>query len=297
VPAQKRRRLVCAWNACAAWTASLHTLPVTGRGSRSRAEYIAFAEKHMNLNPDASEDLSPYQIRSRREIISLLRNVAANNQLIQMQANNGAESIVTSILEVDDATDTVVIDCAPSAIVNERILESDDLSFDTALDRIRILFRASAVESCVREGRPALRIGLPDNVIRLQRREFYRVQTPVVSPVQCTIKIPNGDNETTGVVTTLYNVSGGGIAIVDEKKQLDADFDRIYSDCRIDLPGGPVAVALQIRSAQNVTLTNGKQIRRLGCEFVNPSPGTLAAIQRYITKLEREQNARATGLG
>ncbi|MEN3367573.1 MAG: flagellar brake protein, partial [Burkholderiales bacterium] len=51
------------------------------------------------------------------------------------------------------------------------------------------------------------------------------------------------------------------------------------------------------RNSQDLSLSNGKSVRRLGFMFVNPSTAIEALIQRYITKLERDQNARKTGLG
>lgn len=244
------------------------------------------------------EDLGPYQVHSRREIISLLRNIGERNQLVRMIIKGGTESIMTSILKVDEANNTVIIDCAPGQLQNQRILQSDNLSFETLLEHIRILFFVTHVDSCVYENLPAFCFTVPASLIRLQRREFYRVLTPVTNPVRCTIQVPHELEEgSTTVVVTLQNVSGGGIGIVDEKKQLDNTIGRIYKDCRIDLPGGAVVATLQIRNSYEVTLTNGKSIRRLGCLFIDLPKPMMAAVQRYITKLERELNAKATGMG
>jgi len=253
----------------------------------------------MTLNTDDDNDaLSRYQVRSRREIISLLRTVSERNQLVRMQANNGADSVVTSILEVDDDGDYVIVDCAPSNITNQRVLESDDIKFETMLENIRILFSASHIDSCIHEERPALYIDLPDTLIRLQRREYYRVATPVSNPVRCTIPFADADgNPAAPLVLPVYNVSGGGIAVVDEKKLLPSAVGTVFQKCRIDFPGSPVEVTLQLMNSHDITLTNGKNTRRLGFMFVNLPNATVAAIQRYITKLEREQNARATGMG
>jgi c-di-GMP-binding flagellar brake protein YcgR len=54
--------------------------------------------------------------------------------------------------------------------------------------------------------------------------------------------------------------------------------------------------SLQVRNSLDLTLLNNKTNRRLGCQFVDISRGNLAAVQRYITKLERERNARLAGL-
>jgi c-di-GMP-binding flagellar brake protein YcgR len=252
----------------------------------------------MNLHTNFGvDDLGPYQVYSRREIIALLRNVGESNQLVRMIINDGTEAVVTSVLEVDEANGLVIVDVAPSPLQNQRILQSDNISFETMLEHIRILFFATRIESCSYEGLPAFQFTIPASMVRLQRREFYRVLTPVTNPVRCTITIPHEVEEaSTTIVVALQNVSGGGIAILDEKKLLDPTIGRIYKDCRLDLPGGSLVVTtLQIRNSQEITLPNGKAIRRLGCLFVDMPKSMMGAVQRYITKLEREQNAKSTG--
>ncbi|HEY6773104.1 MAG TPA: flagellar brake protein [Oxalicibacterium sp.] len=242
------------------------------------------------------DNLSQYRVTSRREVLTLMRALRDRNQLVRMILNRGHDTIVTSILDVDDTNDTMILDVAPTATMNHRVLDSDKLSFETVLDNIRILFSTTQAESCQYENLPAFIVPLPDNAVRLQRREFYRVPTPVTTPILCTVSFTENGQQTS-VVTTLYNISGGGISMVDEKKMLDTTSGRIYDNCRIDLPGNPVTVALQVRNHMELALTNGKNVNRIGCAFVEPSNGTLAAVQKYITKLERDQNAKATGLG
>jgi flagellar brake protein len=247
-----------------------------------------------------TEDVSPYQVHSRREIISLLRAMQERNQLVSMQADGGADTVVTSILAVDEERNMVVIDRAPGNTINQRLLASDNISFETLLDNIRILFFTEKMGECLYEDLPALYIAIPASMVRLQRRECYRVPTPVISPIRCTVRVPA--DETTGapgttVIVTLKDISGGGVGLIDEKKLIDNTKGRIYKDCKIDLPGGQaIVVALQIRNSHDLTLTTGKSIRKLGCMFIDPPRPMLAAVQRYITKLERERNAKATGM-
>lgn len=246
---------------------------------------------------DDENDLSRYRIQSRREIISLLRAVSSSKQLVRLQSNHGVDSVVTSILDVDDAANIVVIDCAPSKLVNERILASQDLQFETVLENIRILFSASHIESRMHENRPALSIEIPQNMIRLQRREYYRISIPVNTPVRCTIPLPSDcGNAVPPAILPVYNVSGGGIAVVDEKKQFPAGVGTVFDKCRIDFPGSPIDVSLQLMNAHDITLSNGKNIRRLGFMFVSMPNSTASSVHRYITKLERERNARVTGM-
>lgn len=247
-----------------------------------------------------TEDVSPYQVHSRREIIALLRGMLERNQLVSMQADGGAEAVVTSVLDVDEENNIVIVDRAPSNLVNQRIIDSDNVSFETVLDNIRILFFASQVRSCLYDNLPALYIPIPSTLVRLQRREHYRVPTPISNPLRCTITIPPDDSGSDGttVVVTVKDISCGGIAVVDEKKLLDNTIGRLYEQCRIDVPGGtPLQIKLQVRNSVDLSLASGRSIRKLGCMFVDLPKPALTAVQRYITKLERERNAKATGMG
>lgn len=249
------------------------------------------------INPDnpREEELSPYQVHSRREIVTLLRSLEQQRQLITMLVNGSAEAVITSVLGVDEETGTLFIDCASNPTMNRRIAESNNISFETVLDRIRILFFAESAQECTYDGLPALSLAIPGSVIRLQRREYYRVPTPISNPVRCTIPLQHELGIET-VTLTLQNVSGGGVALIDDKKSLDTTPGTIYRDCRIHLPGNTVVVtALEVRNCQDINLPTGKSVRRIGCLFIELPPSMLSAIQRYITKLEREQNAKITG--
>lgn len=249
-------------------------------------------------NDNAPEELTRYQVVSRREIIALLRNLSNSNQLVRMQVDNGSEAIMTSVLGVEEDSNLIVIDCARSAMANQKIAAGRRFSFETSLESIRILFSAEKVELCEYDGREAFMLAIPQSVVRLQRREYYRVATPVVNPVRCTIRIQNEEDKPAQVLSLpLQNVSGGGIAIVDENKVLDDTIGRIYKDCKIDLPGGTLVIAtLEVRNSHEIKLSNGKTIRRIGCLFVDLPSAMLSAVQRYITKLERDQAARNKGL-
>lgn len=248
----------------------------------------------MDLDND-SLDLDRFRITSRREVITLLRQVMRRNQFVRMDSAQGQDSAVTAILNVDDEDDLIVIDAASTVAVNERILASDVVRFETVLDNIRIRFSAQDVTNCEFNNRPALCFSLPTDVIRLQRREHYRVHAPITKPIRCTIRVPDADPEvhsTTTVYGTLHNISGGGVSITDEKKLIPTEIGLIYDSCLIDIPGSPITVTLQLMNVHEITLTNGKQVHRLGFMFVNPSNAIDTTVQRYISKLEREQNSR-----
>jgi c-di-GMP-binding flagellar brake protein YcgR len=237
-----------------------------------------------------------YEVKSSREIVALLRQISEKNQLIRVLIKGEADVCVTSLLEVDPDTNTMVLDRPVSHDQMVRIAAAGAVRCETSLDKIRILFGAGGLREISYQGGTALRADIPPALIRLQRREYYRMATPVSNPVRVTIPLPaelGGKME----VFPLADISCGGIAILDNKQILSANTGDTFAGCRLDLPEiGPVMTSLQIRNSLDVTLLNNKTNRRLGCEFVDISRGNLAAVQRYITKLERERNARLAGL-
>jgi c-di-GMP-binding flagellar brake protein YcgR len=248
------------------------------------------------LNDIGLENWHDFEISSRREIIALLRSIGEKNQLIRMLIHGEADVCVTSILEVNPEGNAVILDRSINREQNERILKANRISFETTLDKIRILIAGDADTQTTYENGPALKIALPATLVRLQRREFYRMATPVSNPVRAIIPMPEELGGGTAIFP-LSDISCGGIAILDNKLVLGNTIGNNYEDCRIDLPDiGMVTATLQIRNSLDLTLLNNKTNRRLGCHFIDISRGNMAMVQRYITKLERERNARVAGL-
>jgi flagellar brake protein len=247
-------------------------------------------------NDSRLENWHDYEVNSRREIIALLRAIGEKTQLIRMLVHGEADVCVTSILEVDPDNNSVYIDCSIDPDQNRRIVAAKRLAFETTLDKIRILFSADQAVTTTYNGGPALLIELPATLIRLQRREFYRMPTPVSNPVRAVIPLPLDQGGGSAIVP-LADISCGGIAILDHKLVLDNTIGQKYLDCRLELPDiGSVTTGLRVRNSMELTLLNNKTNRRLGCEFIDISRGNLSMVQRYITKLERERNARIAGL-
>ncbi|TWI64599.1 c-di-GMP-binding flagellar brake protein YcgR [Pseudoduganella lurida] len=243
-----------------------------------------------------TENWHDFEVGSRREIIALLRGIAEKKQGVLVAPQEGEEIAVTTLLEVDGDAGTLLLDQPADAAQVQRLLGSSTLSFETSLDKVRIFFGGGRLQPVLHNGLPALKMAVPDSLIRLQRREYYRMATPLTNPVRITIPMPAELGGGQGVFP-LADISVGGIAILDNQFLLGDTIGKNYVECRIELPDlGNVTTSLQIRNTHDITLLNNKTNRRLGCQFIDMGRGAAAAVQRYITKLERERNARINGL-
>ena len=248
------------------------------------------------MNYQELENWHDYEVDSRREIVALLRQSGEKHQLVRMLVKGEADVCITAILDVDPDTNSIVLDRSVERLQNERILAAGLVHCETSVDKIRILFTAENLRPTLHQGKDALRADIPPSLVRLQRREYYRMETPVSNPVRAVIPLPPALGAGSGVFP-LHDISCGGVAILDNKLQLGAAIGTTIPNCRIELPEiGPVTVSLQVRNVLDFTLLNNKTNRRFGMQFVDLSRGGMAGVQRFITKLERERNARLAGL-
>jgi len=235
-----------------------------------------------------------YEVHARGEIVALLRQIGEKNQLIRLLVRGAADICVTTILRVDPDSDTIVLDHAVTDEQNARLLAAGQVMCETSLDNIRIAFTVDDLHATLFQGGGALSAAIPPTLVRLQRREFYRMATPVSNPVLAVIPLPD---DGAGALLPLHDIGCGGVALLDPRHQLDNTIGKVFKDCRIALPGlGAVTTALEVRYSLDLALLNSKTSRRLGCAFVDLSRADMSQVQRYITRLERERNARLAGL-
>lgn len=240
-------------------------------------------------------DDDPFRITASREIIALLRSIEKSKSLIRMHDRRNNTAIITTLLELDTHNNAIIIDSAPDQALNNRLTALNEIFFETSLDRVHVKFTTTEITQCLHDNQPALRMAIPTEVSRVQRRDFFRIATPVVNPIRCVVPLPKGSNPGTASLP-LDDISVGGIAIFDDGQLLDHTVGAIYNDCVIDLPGvGAITVNLSLAHAQTVNLPNDKTRHRLGCEFAAPSGATLNLVQRYVAALERELIAKKRG--
>ena len=136
--------------------------------------------------------------------------------------------------------------------------------------------------------------------MRLQRREYFRLATPIVNPVPCVIPISDETNQDADrtLELTLYDVSLGGIGVIttdplDERIVIGASFDK----CKISFPDiGETSLTLRVRNITPITMKDGVIKHRVGLQFISPSRGNEALINRYTFNLERQAMAVASKL-
>lgn len=239
------------------------------------------------LKTEVASDNSDYLIHSRLEILYILRAIQHKNELVTAYFNQGNDFILTSIIEVD--SDSLILDYGTNEALNQRIANSGKIILVTTQDRVKVQFVVDGVKQVEYLGRPAFRAEIPGELLKLQRREYYRLSTPMINPIRCSLTPPGK----TRVDLIIADISLGGIAVTNYQNEVALEIGDRFPGCRIVLPDiGIVTTGIEIRNEHEITLKNGAKVHRAGCMFIDLPATQQAMIQRYIIKLDRERRAR-----
>lgn len=242
---------------------------------------------------------SEFLLHSRTEILFVLRTLIQKGAMMTAYCDEGRAFLLTTLVAIDDENDRLVFDYGADEEMNRAALTAQKIVFTTQIDRVKIQFSLQRMQLIDWEKRPAFAAPLPKTLLRLQRREYFRLSIPLTAPVKCGVPVSRADGSIQPVEAQILDISGGGfgLMVMPDLKEL-FQIGTQFSECRINLPDeGPVLADIRVRSTFDVTTRSGGRYCRTGCEFVN-LPGTrLTLIQRYITRIERERKARLTGMG
>lgn len=238
---------------------------------------------------EANSEEARFRIDSAVEIAYILRGLLKTGALVTAYFNAGRDFAVTAVLSVDPENGFVILDSGANPELNERLLRGGELNVVSSQDGVRVQFAARKAEAVSFEGRLAFRVPFPDGIVKLQRREYYRLPVSVLNPLKC--ELPGPDGQRTEMV--IADISLGGLCLVGERAGAVLEVGTLLEDCRIALPeSGVLATGMCVRNSYVVTLRNGAKSRRTGCEFLKLGAQQEAMIQRFIIKLERSRRVR-----
>ena len=224
-----------------------------------------------------------FRIFSRMEIVGLLRAVAAHRALVTVQFGGAQDFVVTAVLAVNPEFEEVVLDYGADEPAMRRLLRAERLRISTRLDHVRMSFTADGAGVMSFEGGPAFRVRLPDTLLRFQRRDSYRLKVPLGRPLVCQVPVADGS---ASVALKVRDISVAGIGLTDYPPTFLVAIGQVLEGCRVTLPElGALVAGLEVMHA-----TQG-ETRRCGCRFRNLPLPMATLIQRYITRIEREQHA------
>lgn len=242
-----------------------------------------------NGSTDEADEQRAYHFGRRNplEIGVQLRNLANRGDFLTVQYKNG--QLVTRILDVDVRERTFLFDWGAFAEQNRGLLASPSNTFRAAPEGVRVEFSTATPTETRFEGMAAFEASFPEVLFYMQRREYFRVETPILEPFSCRGRLPDGEVFRFEV----HDISLGGIGLrTTNERAAELPLGLVMPDVEIHLnANGTLVLALELVSLSATALPNGGQRFQLGMRFVSLPGAAENTLQRLITQLEMRRRS------
>lgn len=229
---------------------------------------------------------SPFAIRNHKEIVAILEDLAKHRTAINLDTREGI-SLVTAVLYVSADHKYVCMDVSQDEVLNQKIADSKQVEFVTQTG-VKVRWHSSHLQLVAMKDGDAFSLHVPSEIERVQRREYFRLNTPQgAHALIC--KIPF---EGQVIEVTLFDMSAGGIGVMIRGSLPEAlSRGTLLEGCWIDFPVvGKLVLNLRVCGEwKTINSKSGEQIHRMGMQFVDLSRSASNFIQRYMMQLQAEQ--------
>lgn len=233
----------------------------------------------------SSDEENDFLIVNPKEILSILHTIAQHKSRVALYYNEGNSMVLTMILAADEHG--IWVDAASNPLDNRHIERSNRIIFVSTHNQAKVQFVASSATLGLYENAPAFNFSLPRKLLRLQRRDYFRLITPGPDALKCVIS-PIPDKAHIQHEITVMDISIGGVALVCEESGVELQPGMMYEHCQIDLPEiGTLEATIEVKNTFEVTDRNGHVKRRAGCVFVKPDGRTSMLLQRYVSQMQQ----------
>lgn len=240
----------------------------------------------MDKQPITDADLDRFRVCHPAEVERILREVQAARALVSACPADGNGHLLTTVIAIDNQS--LYLECGPDAEMNARLSSGRPVKVDTTHEGIRVQFSLPAMHQVKWAGQCVLSAPLPHELLRLQRRAYYRLATSLTNPIHCRIDTGHGI-----VDAIVVDLSVGGVGIFDYSPMPSLEVGQIYRPVHLSLPEiEPYELSLMVRCLFEITLHNGRRSHRVGCQFIDLPPSLEVELQRTITRMEREMLRR-----
>ena len=227
-------------------------------------------------------ELEPFKVDSSQSIITVFQQLMRRSAQVFL-CNTDGEQAESRILNVDASNGTMLLSLTGDYAFNKKILQE---GIYVVADHFtaQVQFFARELAQVMFQQGHVFAISIPSEIYRIQRRESFRALIANENRLQCDIPVGSA-----GCLSMpLYDISRGGVAIVDKQANLPLDKGVVLQKCRLDLPAiGQVEADLEVMS--RFSYFDGNELHdvaRIGCQFMTLSLGMENMLQRYIDHLE-----------
>ncbi|MFG6077028.1 flagellar brake protein [Erwinia sp. OPT-41] len=239
------------------------------------------------------EEKEQYLKRGPLAVLAVLKNLLKNQTPVLVCHARG--QFITRLLYADK--ERLIVDYGSNEYENQLALEMNELHLAAETYGAKVEFTLNALENDSHEGLPAFGAGLPDELLMIQRREFFRVAVPLDPIFYCYVKWPDGSGQGR---MRVQDLSLGGIGVLSDSPIPESlEGGEIFKKVCVELGeyGRLEADATLINVGERSVVGNKNETvvtPRLSFRFASLDFSQERLLQNVIFSLERLAREKAT---
>lgn len=238
----------------------------------------------------SDEDIERCTLSESREVLFQLRSLIRHSERVSVSFDEGRQSFLTVLIDLSEDGSVLYFDIGGSEDTNRAFLKAERSVFACVVNGIRIQFSVRQARRTKLGDEDVFAVTRPANLLRLQRREYFRLPLPTVKPYLC--RACRGSEKE--MALPIHDISVGGLGIQTTEQPRFETMEKL-ENCWIDLhDSGMLNVTLEVRYIFANESRSGKTIHHMGCKFMNLSPSNEMLIQRFMARIETERRALST---
>jgi flagellar brake protein len=238
-----------------------------------------------------------FLIDSQENIISKLYTLFKNKCLFTVYFGDNDDSFITTIHDINRKDNVFIFHYGPKEESIEQLLNSSKITFKTELLGVEVVFDTMRLARIKNQGVFAFAVPVPASMLWMERREFYRMKSPVSKSSYCQVTLKDQES----INLKLYDISLGGFSMLTDSKKVsdlskNPDLMALYTSfeqCKLILADtGEYTISFEVRNKHIINPGNLNRMEKIGCKFTRIMPACENAIQHYMQQIERENRKK-----
>jgi c-di-GMP-binding flagellar brake protein YcgR len=231
---------------------------------------------------------SAFLIHSSEQIISKLSILLKKKCLLTVYFGDNDDSFITTLLDINIKDNRLIFYHSPKQEAIRELLDSYVVTFKTEYLGIKVAFDTVKIAKIQHEGVSVFAIPIPDSLLWIEARDYYRVKASFSSSSYCRLALKPGQ---TPIKFKLYDISLAGFSILIDSAEVSNLLvpDAHFVQCQIILAdAGEGTVSFEVRSKYLINPEDPLRVDKVGCEFTQITTAFENTIHRYMGKIERK---------
>ena len=235
--------------------------------------------------------LDEFRIAQPREIGAMLKQLQNGSVRLNLNGSDGCV-VAATVWSVDGEHDSLGFSVDADDPNLQALLECEDAVVVGYMESVKLQFDARALVLVHGPRASVLRCAYPRELFRFQRRGAYRVRPLLRSAPLARLR--HTDIAEMQLALRVLDVSIGGCALFLPDNVPAMQLGGVMNRVEVTLDAD-TTFHVDLRLAHVTSLNAGALGIRLGCEFVNPDPGTTRSLQRYIDQTQKRGRLMSLG--